>query len=81
MVISAPSDSSGGGDGSGIVNDGFEDSAPIWFESVTVDGTGSFVPAGGGKGGIECVRGSIFGKKLELISPMPTKKSSGERWC
>lgn len=80
MARSAPSDSSsGGGDGSGIVNDVFEDSVPTWFKSVAVDGIGSFIPVGVGGGGIEWVRGSILGKKLELISPMPTKKSSVER--
>lgn len=37
---------------------------------------GPLVSPGEGRGGVETVKGSILGKKVEFISPMPTKKSS-----
>lgn len=44
---------------------------------LVLDEGGPLVSPAGGRGGIDTVKGSIFGKNVELISPIPTKKSSG----
>lgn len=56
---------------------GFEDVSGI---DVDVDVEGAVDEEGPGRGsGGPAVMGSIFGRKIELISPIPTKKSSGHK--
>ena len=76
--ISARSDSSSAGE-VGEVSTALDDE----LLAVGVEALGPLMLAGadgfGGATGTAAVKGSILGRKDELMSPIPTKKSSGER--
>jgi len=75
--ISARSDSSSAGE-VGEVSTALDDE----LLAVGVEALGPLMLAGAddfGVTGTAAVKGSILGRKDELMSPIPTKKSSGER--